>query len=242
MKMQKEFHLLLDILCYFVLPIFLWEFGRGYLPDYFAMILSSLPGIFYSFFRYLKAGKLNFTRMFLLMNILAGLMIDLLSGSAIRILWNDVFYSLGLCLLYVVSSLVNKPLFLYFSLDILVEQGYDRSLTKELLFEKSPMEMIKILTFLNGIREAVYSLVLMSLIRKYGVELYSLSILIDQLFGVLMSIFTVILFVYLYSFLNKMISVKKMGNPIRKKWLRLSPAWYYLHFERCYFFIYTHHL
>jgi hypothetical protein len=242
MKMQKDFHLILDILFYFVLPIFLWECGREYLPDYFAMIFSSLPGICYSFFRYLKAGKLNFTRMFLLINILAGLMIDLFSGSAIRILWNDVFYSLGLCLIYVVSSLVNKPLFLYFSLDILVDQGYDRSLTKELLFEKSPREMIKILTFLNGIREAVYSLFLMSLIKKYGVELYSLSILIDQLFGVLMSVLTVMLFIYLYSFLNKMVLVKKVDNPVRKKWLRLSPAWYYLHFERCYFFIYTHHL
>jgi hypothetical protein len=240
--MQKDFHLILDILFYFVLPICLWEFGRKYLPDYIAMILSSLPGVFYSLSRFLQSNKLNFTRMFLLINIIVGLIIDLFSGSAIWLIWNNVFYSLGLSLIYVGSCLINKPLFLYFSLDILEVQGYDRRLTEELLFEKSAQQIIKILTFINGIRELVYSIILMNLLTKYGIEIYSFSIVIDQFFGFFMSVITVIVFIYLYRFLNKTVSVKKWDKSIRKKRLRLTPLWYYFHFERCYFFFYNHHL
>jgi hypothetical protein len=240
--MQNDLHLFLDLLFYFVLPILLWEFGRQYLPDYIAMILSSLPGVFYSFSRFLQSNKLNFTRMFLLMNIIIGLIIDLFSGSAIWLLWNNVFYSLGLSLIYVGSCIINKPLFLYFLLDILEEQGYDRRLTEELFFEKSAQQIIKLLTFINGIRELVYSFILMNLVTKYGIEIYSLSIVIDQIFGFLMSVITVIVFIYLYRFLNKAVSVKKGGKPIRKKRLRLTPLWYFFHFERCYFFFYNHHL
>jgi hypothetical protein len=236
--MQKDFNLFLDILFYFVLPICLWEFGREYLPDYLAMILSSLPGIFYSISRYLLINKLNFTRMYLLINIFAGLIMDLFSGSAIWLIWNNAIYSLGLCLIFVGSCLINKPLFLYFSLDILEEQGYDRLLTKELFTEKRSWKIINLLTILNGLREFIFSIVLMDLIKKFGIEIYSLSILIDQVFSFLMSIITVIFYVHLYKFLNQIILVKKVGRPSRKRKVRLPLLWYYYHMERFYFFIY----
>jgi hypothetical protein len=239
--MPKDFHLLLDLLFYFVFPILCWEIGREYLPDYIAMILSTLPGVSYSFFRFLKSNELNFTRKFLLFNILAGLFIDLLSGSALSLLWNNAFYSLGLTLAYLISCFFNKPLFLYFSLDILVEQGYDRRLTKELFFEKGALKSLKTLTLLNGIREFIYALLLISLISKYGVEIYSLSILIDQFFSFLMSGVTITIFIYLYKHLNEIVSMKKMGRPARKRPVRLLANSLYCHFERCYFFIYNHH-
>lgn len=239
--MRKDLHLLLDILFYFALPIFCWEIGREYLPDYIAMIFSSLPGIIYSFLRLIKTGTLNFTRTFLLINIISGLFVDLLSGSALQLLWNNAFYSLFLCLLYASSCVFNKPLFLYFSLDILERQGYDRSLTKELLFEKRGLRILKMLTFFNGIREFVYALLLINLLTKYGVEIYTVSILTEQLFNFLMSGICIIAFIYLYKLLNEIVSVKKLGGPLRKKVVRLSIQWLHFHLERCYFFISNHH-
>ncbi|MDP4083146.1 MAG: VC0807 family protein [Bacillota bacterium] len=234
--MRKDLGFLWDIVFYFLLPIILWEIGREYLPDYIAMIISSLPGIFYSFQRWFQTGKLYFTRVFLLINIVAELSIDLLSGSALQLLWNTAFYSLVLCFIYLVSCILNKPLFLYFSLDLLVQQGYDRQLSKEVFVEKAALSVLKKLTFINGLRELIYAMTLMHQIKIMGVGVYTFSILLDQLFTFLISVISMIGFIYLYKLLNEIKLVKKIGKPARGMQKRAFIHWCYFYFERCFFF------
>ena len=73
---------------------------------------------------------------FVILNLTAGFLVDFLSGSVLQLLWNNVFNSVALVLIYSVSLATGKPLYLYFALDLIVKQGYDRRITKELFFEK----------------------------------------------------------------------------------------------------------
>lgn len=239
--MQKDMHLLYDILYYFVVPILFWKLGRDYFSDYLIIVFSSIPGIFYSIYRFVKSSELNFTRMFLLANIVAGLAIDILSRSAIQLLWCDVFYSIGLCLLYLLSCLIKKPIFSYFSLDIFVIQGYDRALTKELFLEKAAFKVLLSITLMNGIRELLYALFLIKFLKKYGVEAYSISIFLDQFFGLVMSGFSIVGFMYLYRLTNQIVSVKAGNHLTRRRSIKLSMNWYQFHFENSCFFFWNHH-
>ena len=143
--MIKQVNLLFDIVFYFAMPILFWEISRVYFSDYVSILISSLPGISYSIYRFLQTNGANFTRLFLFLNILIGLFIDLCSQTALQLLWNDAYYSLGLCIVYLTSCLFRKPLFFYFALDILVLQGYDRKLTKEILLKKGALLTLRIM-------------------------------------------------------------------------------------------------
>lgn len=236
--MRKDFYLLWDLFFYFLIPIFCWEIGRQYLPDYMAMILSSFPGIFYSVLRLYQTGSLFFTRIYLLINIIAELSVDLLSGSALRLLWNTAFYSLGLCFVYFFSCIINKPLFLYFSLDILVQQGYDRKITREVFFGRTALKILKTLTYINGFRELTFAILLIRLIKKRGVEIYTFSILLDQLFSFLISGVSILVFFYLYKLLNEIIPIKKLKR--RQTQWRIWGKWCYFYFERSFYFFSNH--
>src|SRR5213595_2070357 len=107
--MIKQLNLLFDIVFYFAMPILFWEISRVYFSDYISILISSLPGISYSIYRFLQTNGANFTRLFLFFNIFIGLFIDLCSGSALQILWNDAYYSLGLCISYLISCFFRKP-------------------------------------------------------------------------------------------------------------------------------------
>lgn len=231
--MRKNLSLFWDFVFYFLVPIFCWEIGRRYLSDYIAMIISSLPGIIYSIERLRQTGKLSFTAFYLLINIMIELSIDLLSGSALQLLWNTAIYSLVLCLVSLISCIVNKPLFLYFSLDILVQQDYDRKITKQEFTNPAAIKILKALTLINGIRELIFALLLMHLIKKFGVEIYTFSILIDRLLSIIISALSLIGFVYLYKLLNDIITVK---NRRERKLGLMSMNWCYFHFEQSFFY------
>lgn len=236
--MPKNLTLLFDVLFYFILPIFCWEVLRVYLSDYLAILISSFPGIGYSIYRYLQTKALSFTRLFLLINIISGLLIDLLSRTALQVLWNDAFYSLGLSVLYLGSCFLFKPLLFYFTLDILVLRGYDRKLTKEILLTKEALRIFRITTLMNSIREVIYASFLLMLIPKYGVEMYTYSIIFDQLFSFLMSGVSLIAFIFLHRLIHEIVTVNKYSS--RKRFSKARGLDYYFYFEGSYFFLRKH--
>ncbi len=236
--MIKQVNLLFDIVFYFALPILFWEIGRVYFSDYLSILISSLPGISYSIYRFLQTNGANFTRLFLFLNILIGLLIDLCSGTALQILWNDAYYSLGLCIVYLISCFFRKPLFFYFALDILVLQGYDRKMTKEILLKKGALKTLRIMSLVNGMKELLFTILLMELLPRHGVEIYTFSILLDQLISFIMSGISIIGYLYLYKLINEMVVVNKISE--RKKPLSLPAKWYHLFLESSYFFLRKH--
>jgi hypothetical protein len=236
--MIKQLNLLLDLLFYFVLPILFWELGRVYLSDYVTILVSSFSGIIYSLYRFLQSSGINFTRVYLFVNVLIGMFIDLCSRTALQLLWNDVYYTLVLGMVFFISSFCWKPLFFYFALDILVLQGYDRKLTKEIFLTKEAMRTLRILNLLNGIKEFVLTVVLIDLLQTHGVEIYTLSVLLDQLIGFIVSGLSLIGYLHLYKLMNGIVIIKKIAVPPKK--LILPQNWYHLHFENNYFFLRKH--
>jgi peptidoglycan/LPS O-acetylase OafA/YrhL len=237
--MRKEWYLLIDLFFYFLFPFVIWETCRQFINDYLAIILSVLPGIVYSLYRLFHSMELNFTRMFLLANIIGELIVNLFSGSALQLLWNLAFYSLGLAILYLVSCFINKPLFLYFALDILVTQGYDRNITKEMLKETNSLSILKIMTITNSINQLSYAILLMLMISIKGIEAYSYSMIMEQILNLAVSVISVCGFYFIYKNINeiKLVHQIKSHGPRRKKVPKLSYLWVPNHYESNYFFL-----
>lgn len=132
-----------DIICYLIFPIVIWNYGKNHIGEYYAMLVSTLPGILYSIVRFILLKRVNLFGIFMVLNLLIGTLVDVLAGSAIQMLWNDVFYSYILALIFIVTIVVNKPLFLFLSLDLVEMQGHNRTKMKSLFYQK------KILFILN---------------------------------------------------------------------------------------------
>ncbi|WP_209020100.1 VC0807 family protein [Jeotgalibacillus proteolyticus] len=91
---MKKFFIILDILCYGVIPYLIWSYGRESLGDYWAIILSTVPGIIYTVYRFASERQLNIMGIFILGNLGLGTIVNLLSSSAESMLWNQVYLGL----------------------------------------------------------------------------------------------------------------------------------------------------
>lgn len=132
-----------DLICYVVFPLVIWHATREYVSDYYAMLISSVPGIIYSIVRFILIKKLNVFGIFMIANLVIGTLIDVLSGSAMNMLWNNVYYLYILPFLFLLTALINKPLYLYFSLDFVEMQGHNRKKMKELFYQKRILTVFK---------------------------------------------------------------------------------------------------
>ncbi|AZV43196.1 VC0807 family protein [Peribacillus asahii] len=233
--------LIVDFVLFFIFPLVFWELCREVVGDYPAMILSTLPGILYCLYRFNDTGRLNYTGICVFLNLTAGLLVDFLSGSALQLLWNNVFYSVALLFIYSVSVAARKPLYLYFTLDLMAMRGYDRKITKELFFEKKTYKLFQLITLIYCANELIYIVCLSRWIMKYGVEAYRLDIILDKSLNIMLSSASLAIFFFIHQAINEITPVKKI--PIaypRRKSLPLSSHWTSYHFERTYFYFSTH--
>src|SRR5689334_11347709 len=75
--------LIVDFILFFIFPLIFWELCREGVGDYTAMILSTVPGILYTLYRFKNNARLNYTGIFVILNLILGLLVDILSGSAL---------------------------------------------------------------------------------------------------------------------------------------------------------------
>ena len=222
-NLNSTLMLIVDFVLFLIFPLVFWELCREVVGDYPAMILSTLPGILYSFYRFKSNGKLNFTGICIILNLTAGLLVDLLSGSGLQLLWNNVFYSVALLFIYSVSFSTRKPLYLYFALDLLVKQGYDRKITNELFFEKNTYKLFQLMTLIYCANELIYIVCLSGWIMKYGVEAYRLDIILEKSLDIVLSGTSLAIFFFINQTLNQITPVKNMASAkLRRKWSCIS--------------------
>lgn len=193
---MKNNVILLDILFYLALPLFVWHVLRDYVGDYYAMLLTSVPGIIYTLYRFNQTKKLNVTGTFILASLVIGTVIDLLSGSALRLLWNNVYYSLAMGIFFLATMLFKRPLALYFALDVAELQGYDRKFSKHLYYHKPLLLIFQGITLILAFRSGLFAGVNSWLILEYGVEAFDKGILLKQVLGWVITAITVIGFFY----------------------------------------------
>ncbi|MEH7097898.1 VC0807 family protein [Neobacillus vireti] len=239
--MRSTLMLIVDFVLFFIFPLVFWELCRDMAGDYPAMILSTLPGILYSLYRFNESGKLNYTGVCVVLNLVTGLLVDLLSGSALQLLWNNVFYSASLLLIYFVSMAARKPLYLYFTLDLMALRGYDRKTTKALLFEKKTFKLFQLITLIYCVNELIYIVCLSRWIMKYGVEAYRFDILLDKSLNIMLSGASVAVFFFIHQAVNEITPVKKITyTKPRRKLISFTSYWTSFHFERTFFYFSTH--
>ena len=111
------------------------------------MLLSSVPGLFIHCIP-LKRKQFNVTGFFILITLISNTTVDLLSGSAERMLWNDAYYHIVLGII-VICTIFIKPLMLYFAEILQRLQGHDRDKSRELYRDSRIYPALQYLTLFS---------------------------------------------------------------------------------------------
>jgi len=142
------------------------------MDSYYAMLLSSVPGIMYTLYTFKKEKQFNVTGFFILLTLITNIMVDVLSGSAEKMLWNDAYYHIILGCIVIYTIFLKKPLMLYFVADIAALQGYDYGKSRTLYLDSRIYAGLQYLTFFFGLQYIVKSFLKIYLISFFGVEGY----------------------------------------------------------------------
>jgi hypothetical protein len=199
---MKKNIVLLDLIFYVGLPLFVWNGMRDFLGDYYAMLLSSVPGIVYSLYRFFELKRVNILGIFMIATLVVGTLIDVLAGSALQLLWNNVYYAAAMSTFFIITIVMKKPIALYFGLDFAELQGYDRKFSKHLYNEKPIFIIFQLVTFVFAIRSGVLAGVKAWLILEYGVDAFDKGIIIRQAFNWIMTGLAVGGFIYIGKLIN----------------------------------------
>ncbi|MCA1066261.1 VC0807 family protein [Rossellomorea sp. AcN35-11] len=215
--MKKNF-VLLDLLIYAALPLFVWNIMRDYIGDYYAMLLSSVPGIIYTIYRFIEMKKINTFGLFILVTLVSSTLIEILAGSSLQLLWNQVYYAAGLSFFFLLTMVFRKPISLFFGLDFAELQGYDRTFSKHLYYKKPIFMIFQLITLCFALRSGILAMVKAWLIKEYGVEAFDKGIILRQAFSWIMSGVAVVGFIYIGKIINDSPSlVKEVENELDNK-------------------------
>ncbi len=92
------------------------------------------------------------TGFFILITLISNTTVDLLSGSAERMLWNDAYYHIVLGIIVICTIFIKKPLMLYFAADIAALQSHDRDKSRELYRDSRIYPALQYLTLFFGLQ------------------------------------------------------------------------------------------
>lgn len=168
---MKKF-ILLDIIFYVVLPYFIWNYGKDALGDYYAMLLSTVPGFCYTIYRFAKERQFNIAGLSIVLGLFLSTAINLLSKNAESMLWNQVYLGYGYGVIYLVSIVIRKPLALRFAADFVSLQGYPRETIYPLFSQKNIFAWFQLLTGLFVVSSFFQSSLKAWLIYSNGVDGY----------------------------------------------------------------------
>ncbi|TFE00585.1 VC0807 family protein [Jeotgalibacillus salarius] len=199
---MKKNIVLWDLICYAVFPLVIWHASREYIGDYYAMLVSTIPGLVYSVIRFMVLKKVNFLGIYMIVTLAIGTLIDVLAGSAIQMLWNSVIYSFTLSLLLIFSIIINKPLYLLFATDVMELQGRDRNILKQEFYQKKILFIFKLITLGFAFQGILPASIKVWLILNYGVEAFDKGIVLRQVISWTISAVLIYGFVHIAKLLN----------------------------------------
>ncbi|PGZ96370.1 hypothetical protein COE51_17185 [Bacillus pseudomycoides] len=170
--MKQNYKALYDIVFYLIFPFIIWKFGKHFMDAYYAMLISSVPGIFYTLYCFKKERQFHVTGFFILITMIVNTSVDLLSGSAEKMLWNDVYYHITLGILVICTIFIKQPLMLYFAADYAALQGYDRKESQLLYRDPRLFPSFQYFTLFFGLQFIALSFIKIYMISKFGVDGY----------------------------------------------------------------------
>lgn len=200
--LMNKYILFLDLLFYLALPLLIWNYGRVYMGDYTAILVSSSVGILYSIYRFYTMKKVSFTGMYILISLLIKIFIEFFAGSALQLLWNHIYYDFVTALFFLVTIVIKKPASLYLTLDIVELQGNDRALMKDLFYRGRIFSVFNVITLVFCFRELVLAVTRIILVGRFGVDAYDEGIIYQQVISWIFTIIAGVGFIYVYKLLG----------------------------------------
>ena len=189
--------ILLEVLFYVALPYIIWNFGRESLGDYVAMLISTIPGLVYTIYRFVLDKQFNITGLFILGSLALGTTVNLLSGSAEHMIWNGIYLSLFYTFLYFVALVIKHPFSLYFAVDFVYLQGYARKDSRALFYQKEIFKWFQIIQVVFIIRGLFLAGLTVFLLKKYGIDGYGAILIYKQIVGWIFSVLIMGMFFYI---------------------------------------------
>lgn len=178
--MNQNKFVLFDVIFYLVFPLAVWHLTREHIGDYYAMLLSSVPGIIYSVYRFMALKKLNIFGIYMIGTLVIGTLIDVLSGSAIRLLWNNVIYAYVMSGLFLLTIVIKRPISLYFALDFVEMQGFGRAFSRRLFHKKKIYKLFNLIVIAFAFQDILLATIKAWLITEYGVEAFDKGLILRQ--------------------------------------------------------------
>ncbi|WP_234007830.1 VC0807 family protein [Lysinibacillus sp. FJAT-14745] len=175
--------ILLDLIFYVALPYIIWNFGREPFGHYVAMLISTIPGIIYTIYRFILDKQFNITGLFILGSLALGTTVDLLSGSAEQMIWNGIYLSLFYSFLYFVSLVIKRPFSLYFAVDFVYLQGYERKDSRALFYQKGIFKWFQFIQVIFIIRGLFMAGLTVFLLNNFGIDGYGEMLIYKQISG-----------------------------------------------------------
>lgn len=115
--------------------------------------------------------------------MLFGTTVDLLSGSADQMIWNNVYLGFFYTFLYVILLIVKQPFSLYIAVDFAYLQVYARKDSKTLFFQKGMFRWFQLIQLIFIIRGLVMAGITAFLLRKYGIDSYGDMLIYKRVAG-----------------------------------------------------------
>lgn len=188
--------IIFDIIFYVALPYFIWKYGRDPFGDYVAMLISTIPGFVYTVYRFILEKQFNIAGIFIIGSLLLGTTVDLLSGSAERMLWNSVYLGLFYVVVHIVALMIRRPFALYFAVDFAYLQGHARKDSTKLFYQQGVFKWFQFIQVLFIIRGLFMAGLKVFLLQKYSVDAYESMLIYRQIVGWFFNIVITGVFIY----------------------------------------------
>lgn len=175
--------MMLDIICYGVIPFVIWNYGREPFGDYLAILLSTVPGFIYTVYRFVKEKQFNIAGVFIISSMFISTGVNILSPNADTMLWNQVYLGYGFGMIFLLSMLIKKPLALYFAVDVAYLQGYPRKQSNKLFRAKGLFFWFQCMNGLFVFRAIFTNSLKAYLVHTYGAAGYDKVIIYMNISG-----------------------------------------------------------
>ncbi|WP_017755178.1 VC0807 family protein [Calidifontibacillus oryziterrae] len=196
---MKKFKPILEIICYLVLPIVIWKYGREPLGDYYAMLLSTGPAFIYTVWNFFNERQFNVSGLYIMSSLMINTILDLISDSAEWMLWNGIYFNFGMIAFLLFTIIIKRPIVMYFLIDAAYVQGTPREESKKKYRSKELFIYFQWLTAFLILRDVLESGLKIWLINKYGVDGYGQILISMRTFGWVMSVVFVAAVMYVFN-------------------------------------------
>jgi hypothetical protein len=187
----------LDVIFYLAIPLGIWHFGRDFFGDYIAMLLSTIPGLIYTVYRFFVEKQFNVTGLFIICTLAIGTIVNLIAGSADRLLVYSIYSGVVMSIFYLFTVIIKRPMALYFYIDIAYLQGYARKDSYNLYTQKALFKYFYWITGLMSIKSLLEAGLKLFLYHRLGVKGYGTILTVMNIYGWVFGILITIGFIFI---------------------------------------------